>query len=37
VQAVVDRLFIRRALRDSLQRTLAAFSREVAAEREFGY
>ncbi len=31
---VVDLLFIRRALRDSLRRTLARFANELAAERE---
>ena len=34
VRALVDLLFIRRAVRDSLRRTLARFSREVSAELE---
>ena len=34
VRALVDLLFIRRALRDSLRRTLARFSRELTAELE---
>jgi uncharacterized membrane protein len=33
---VVDLLFIRRALAESLRRTLRRFSSEVAAERQFG-
>ena len=31
---VVDLLFIRRAMRDSLRRTLTRFGRELAADRE---
>jgi hypothetical protein len=34
VQPLVDLLFIRRALRDSLRRTLSRFARELAADRE---
>lgn len=34
LRAVVDVLFIRRALGDSLRRTLARFARELAADRE---
>jgi hypothetical protein len=33
---LVDALFVRRALRDALRRTLARFSRELRADREFG-
>jgi len=36
VTPVVDLLFIRRALGDSLRRTLRRFSLELAAERQFG-
>lgn len=34
VRALVDLLFIRRAVRDSLRRTLASFSRELSADLE---
>ena len=34
LRAVVDALFIRRALRDSLRRTLVRFARELEADRE---
>jgi hypothetical protein len=34
VQPIVDLLFIRRAIRDSLRRTLVRFSRELAADAE---
>ena len=34
LQPVVDVLFIRRAVRDSLRRTLTRFSRELAGDRE---
>ena len=33
---VVDALFVRRALRDALRRTLARFARELRADRELG-
>ncbi|HEX8204510.1 MAG TPA: SRPBCC family protein [Solirubrobacteraceae bacterium] len=33
---VVDALFVRRALRDALRRTLSRFARELRADREFG-
>jgi hypothetical protein len=36
VTPLVDLLFIRRALGDSLRRTLRRFSTELAAERQFG-
>jgi uncharacterized membrane protein len=34
--AVVDALFVRRAFRDALRRTLSRFARELRADREFG-
>ena len=34
--AVVDALFVRRAQRDALRRTLARFARELRADRELG-
>jgi len=34
LQRVADAIFIRRAVRDSLRRTLVRFARELAAERE---
>ena len=34
--AVADLLFIRRALRDSLRRTLVRFARELAGDRALG-
>jgi len=33
---VVDALFVRRAFRDALRRTLSRFARELRADREFG-
>ncbi len=36
VRRLTDLLFIRRALRDSLQRTLVRFSRELSADLELG-
>jgi uncharacterized membrane protein len=33
---VVDALFVRRALRDALRRTLSRFARELRSDREFG-
>jgi uncharacterized membrane protein len=33
---VVDALFVRRAIRDALQRTLARFARELRADRDLG-
>ena len=33
---VVDALFVRRAFRDALRRTLSRFAREVRSDREFG-
>jgi len=33
---VVDSLFVRRAFRDALRRTLSRFARELRADREFG-
>jgi uncharacterized membrane protein len=33
---VVDALFVRRAFRDALRRTLGRFARELRADREFG-
>ena len=33
---VVDALFVRRALRDALRRTLSRFARELRADRELG-
>jgi uncharacterized membrane protein len=36
VAPVIDALFIRRAFRDALRRTLSRFARELRADREFG-
>jgi hypothetical protein len=33
---IVDALFVRRAFRDALRRTLSRFARELRADREFG-
>ena len=35
-RGVVDALFVRRAVRDALRRTLSRFARELRADREFG-
>jgi hypothetical protein len=32
----VDALFVRRAFRDALRRTLSRFARELRSDREFG-
>ncbi len=34
--AIVDSLFVRRAMRDALRRTLSRFARELRADRELG-
>ncbi len=36
VAPIVDALFVRRAFRDALRRTLSRFARELRADREFG-
>ena len=36
IGAVVDALFVRRAFRDALRRTLSRFARELRADREMG-
>ena len=36
VAPIVDALFVRRAVRDALRRTLSRFARELRADREFG-